>query len=132
MFVAPARGPKRLNDRGAKARRYSYQNLGLTPAEGPRWARETWHESNTPSVCVSLRRKRLLARLSSRAGLAFSASAAGGALKRLARATSNQRGCPPIPALFANGRWPSWAEVLRSHRAQRHAELRRPEGGQLE
>ena len=34
---------------------------------------------------------------------------------------------PTDPALFANGRWPSWAEVLRSHRAQRHAELRRPE-----
>ena len=28
---------------------------------------------------------------------------------------------PIDPALFAKGRWPSWAEVLRSHRARRHA-----------
>ena len=36
-------------------------------------------------------------RLSSRAGLAFSGSAAGGAMKRLAWPTSNQRGCPSTP-----------------------------------
>jgi hypothetical protein len=33
---------------------------------------------------------------------------------------------PIDPALFANGRWPTWAEVLRSHRARRSSELRRP------
>ena len=26
---------------------------------------------------------------------------------------------PMDPFLFANGRWPSWAEVLRAHRARR-------------
>ena len=39
---------------------------------------------------------------------------------------------PTDPALFDNGRWPTWEEVLRSHRARRCAKSRRSEGGQLE